>query len=414
MKIVFASDFHLGFDFKGLRSKESFENALQVLEKSIQLNADLVVLTGDLFDESLPNQEVMVEAIKLFSKAKHDSLNKFDAKIKVFSDVEKFNVINFNSLPILAIHGTHEYRGKNFKNALQVLEAAKLLCYQHAGPALIEKNNEKICFYCFGGVPEKKAKDVLTYLQPKPLPNSKNVLLMHQSFKEFLPFDDDEMVASLSLSDLPANFDLTVNGHLHWNKKLDLEKSIFLLPGSTIITQMKKLESECKKGFFVWDSIENSFSFVELDNQRRFFYHKLNVNHITPADLLNEVRKTISECLAKNSSQLIPLIRIKVNGSLASGFNSTDFSFSEIEKEFSNKAVLSLSKNFESVSLKDRIEILREKHKNFSSIKELGMQLLEKNLNEAKFDSAFDFEQFFQLLEASEPEKALELILQKK
>ena len=49
-----------------------------------------------------------------------------------------------------------------------------------------------------GGEPEKKALDALNSLSPKPEHGAKNIFVMHQSIKDFLPVDD-EMVATISL-----------------------------------------------------------------------------------------------------------------------------------------------------------------------------------------------------------------------
>ena len=51
------------------------------------------------------------------------------------------------------------------------------------------------------GVPEKFAKSALASYYLNQL-RAVNLLLLHQSFVEFLPFDDDS-IASLSLTDLP-------------------------------------------------------------------------------------------------------------------------------------------------------------------------------------------------------------------
>ena len=98
------------------------------------------------------------------------------------------------------------------------------------------------------GVPEKYAKDyLLEKFNPKAISGYYNILMIHQSIVEYLPFED-EMIATISLSDLPSDFDLIVNGHLHWSSIVDLPQgSKFLLPGSTVTTQIKKKKLKSQK-----------------------------------------------------------------------------------------------------------------------------------------------------------------------
>ena len=62
----------------------------------------------------------------------------------------------------------------------------------------------------------------------------------------------------------------------------------------------------------------------------------------------------------------------------------------EIEKEFSGKLILSLDHDFSVVSLKKKVEELRALQKTKASISSMGLELLEKNLEETNFKGAFD------------------------
>ena len=403
MKLAIASDFHLGFSYGSEREQESYENAGKAIQLALDNGADALLLPGDLFDSEVPKQEVLYKALQVFKLAK-------DAPKREASLRKGGRQCAFSGLPVIAIHGTHEFRGKDHTNVLEILEKAGCLCYIHGEHVFLEKGNETVAVHGMGGVPEKKAKDVLQKYGPKPLPSMKNILLLHQSIKEFLPVDD-EMVATLSLEDLPKGFDLVVNGHLHWRSELNENGAHLLMPGSTIITQMKKLESTKEKGIFIYDTERTKPEFLALPSQRKFFYKKIRLNGATPEQVLAEARKAILE-LPSNKSSLKPLVRLKLTGTLAKGFVNSDISLNSLEKEFSESALFSNSVDFSSQSFIKRIAELREMQRSKVSVAEQGFKLFEKNLEEAGFNGAFDSRRIFALLEEGRNDEAMSLLLE--
>jgi len=404
MRIAIMSDFHLGFGDKE-RTAESHANAKSAINLAIENKADLIILAGDIFDEAIPSQECLFQALKLFSIARKSNA---ETTAKIVSGKRKDSIFHFKGIPIAAIFGTHEYRGQEQANVLDILQEAGSLLKLHGESAVFEKEGEKICIYGMGGVPEKKALDVLQVMNPQPLPDSFNIFFMHQSIKEFLPFEDD-MVATIALSDFPKGFDLIVNGHLHWHKIDKINDSIFIMPGSTITTQMKKIESEAGKGIFLLDTKTKNAEFLQLPNQRKFFYKTIMLKDSMPEDAKELVKKEISGILV-SEFKLKPLIKIKIKGALAKGISSSDLDFSPIEDEFSEKAFVSISKDFEVSEFKKKIAELRNEQQKKQSIKELAMSIFEKNLNESHFNNEFDYEKMLALLSEDKNEEALEML----
>jgi DNA repair exonuclease SbcCD nuclease subunit len=404
MKIVLLSDFHLGFGKGTERFEESFQNAKSALELAIAQKPDCILLLGDVFDSEIPSQETWHQAFKVFAPIKKT----FSCCKLTRTKGEKKELIECESIPIIAIHGTHEYRGKDFRNTVEVLESAGFLIHLHAAVALIENNSEIAAVHGLGGVPEKFAREALSQWKPQPIEGAANILILHQSIKEFLPFDD-EMIASISLSDLPKGFDLIADGHLHWNGIEKLQNGKFLLTGSTIITQMKKLESKNKKSISIFDSKTKEIAFLPLSFQRKMFYEKIEFKNANQQEIIEIAQSKLFEFLAEPSA-MKPLVRLKLCGTLAKGLLSSDINLSEIGKNFSEKAILSISKEFESDSFKTKISQLREMQKNKKSISEIGLELLEKNLEEAGFGKTINARQLFELLAQGENEKALALL----
>jgi DNA repair exonuclease SbcCD nuclease subunit len=406
MKIALISDTHLGFGEKTERKNEAFYNALEAFSLATENKADLVLMPGDIFDSKIPSIDAWHSAFELFSVLR----NAQKSPVKI---LRKEKELKFSGIPVIAIHGTHEIRSKDFKNPLQVLESAGFLFYVHAGHLIIENEKEKIAVHGLGGIPEKKALDVLKLFNPKPLPETKNILLMHQSIKEFLP-TEDEMSASISISDLPKGFDLIVNGHLHWNSETKFEGGKLLIPGSTIVTQMKKLESKKPKGIVLIDSISMHLSFLPLKKQRKLFYEKISFDEAFPEEVLSKLKEKINFFLSENDSDLVPLIRIKLNGTLAKGLTQSDVDVNKVLSEFSGKAIFSIEKNFSYVSFRKKIQELRDLHKTKKSVSSLGIELLEKNLAETSFDKKFDVRRFFELLVEEDAEKVISFLFEEK
>lgn len=402
MKIAVISDTHLGFSQKSKRKEEALNNALNAFTIAIESNAELILIPGDIFDSKVPLIETWHDSFELFKLTK----NAKKSEIRILKEGKE---LNFSGIPVIAIHGTHELRSRDFRNPIEVLQSAGFLFYVHANHLIAEKEKEKIAVHGLGGVPEKKALDVLKAYNPKPIQETKNFLLLHQSIKEFLP-TSDEMSVTLSISNLPKGFDLIINGHLHWHSEKAFEGGKLLIPGSTITTQMKKLESEKQKGIVLIDSESMNTSFIPLKNQRKLFYEKISFIEATPVQILERLEEKIDLFLSQNKSDLIPLIRIKLNGTLAKGLTQSDLDLNKVLSEFQGKAIFSVDKDFSSLSFKKRIQELREMHKTKKSVSALGIELLEKNLSETSFNDAFDVQRFFELLAEEDVEKAISFL----
>jgi DNA repair exonuclease SbcCD nuclease subunit len=393
------SDSHLGFtgEDRFLESFLRFNESIQMFKDN---NVDYILHAGDLFDESTPTQEVWLKTFECFSK------NNGSVSVLKKFQLNNSSSVEVKGIPIIGIHGTHEHRGKDFANALDILEESGCLVHVHAGFVELNKNGEKVCIHGMGGVPEKFAKQVLLTYNPKPIEGAVNVLLLHQSFIEFLPFDD-ESIASLSLADLPKGFDLIIDGHLHWTNEQNLGDKRFLLTGSAIFTQMKSREAKGGKGIFLFDTVSKKLTFVPFKIQRKLFYEKMKFENARPEDVVKEFNEKVSEIM-RNDFEMKPLVRIKLSGSLAKGFSQSDVSL-DVSK-YSDKAVFSISKDFSVESFQKKIEQLKSIQSEKKSVADFGVNVLEKNVEEAGLKE-FDTRRIFELLSMGETEKAESVLI---
>jgi DNA repair exonuclease SbcCD nuclease subunit len=404
MRIAIASDFHIGFGKGTPREREPFEQAKQALELALSQKADLLLLPGDLFNDSIPSQEAWLDMFRLFSVIRREKRPQESVKYSKKGFSRDFLFLH---LPVVAIAGTHEFRSRDFKNALEVLQEAGCLVLLHAAKAGFEKNGEKVVVQGLSGVPEKKALDALKMWNPLPEKGALNILLLHQSVKEFLPFDDD-MVASISLDDLPKGFDLVIDGHLHWSSDKHLASHRLLVPGSTIVTQMKRLESTKPKGIFVFDSEKKAAQFFPLPEQRQFLYEKLSLKDASLEQVRDAIEGAVSKAL--ESASVKPLLKVKAKGSLAKGLAQADLDLGPVREKFREKALLSIDLDFEEADFHKRLEELRSKQLGNKSISAMGFEILEKNLGETDFNEAFDVKRVFDLLEQGDIDRVVELL----
>lgn len=397
------SDSHLGFKGED-RYDESFARFKESVELFKKHKVDYILHAGDLFDEAVPEQEVWLKTFECWT-SNNGALCDLT---RTYLGTEK--KASCKGIPIIAIHGTHEFRGKDFANALDILEESNCLIHVHAGYCCLQKDGEKVFVHGMGGVPEKNAKAALEKYSPKPIQNHRNILLLHQSFTEFLPFDDDS-VASLSLTDLPNGFDLIINGHLHWTQEQNLsEGKRFLLTGSAIFTQMKNLEAKMPKGVYLLETKSMKLTFIPFEHQRKLFYEKFSFKDAKPEEVVAEVNSKVESFLAHQKFELKPLVRLKLTGTLAKGFSQSDIilDFSK----YGGKAVFSVSKNLDMGSFQKKIEHLKEEQLGKKSIIELGVEVLEKNVEEAGL-KGFETRRMFELLSIGENDKAESVLLMK-
>jgi DNA repair exonuclease SbcCD nuclease subunit len=310
---------------------------------------------------------------------------------------------SLSGIPVLALHGTHERRPKEQINVIEALEKTGFLIYLHCNGIIFEKDGEKVAVQGMSGVPERYAKQVLDKWNPQPIEGCYNILMFHQSIDPYVysPLEPP----SINLANLPKGFDLIIDGHIHTHDLTKISDTTLLLPGSTIVTQLKKEESETPKGFYKVElGKETKFNFIPLDNNRKFFYEEIELKFdLTVRDQIEEkITRIFTEEFKKP-----PIIRLKILGKETS---IVDKELREIEKKHSDKAIIYFAKELESVEMTKRVELLRNLRERKLSVEEMGLQILKKNLEDLKFSSAFDSESMFKLLSEGDTEMAYDIL----
>jgi hypothetical protein len=163
-----------------------------------------------------------------------------------------------------------------------------------------------------------------------------------------------------------------------------------------------EIEAQVPKGFYMLDIGEEvSYKFVELKSVRDFHYAELKFDDATISQLEATVRKKIQKFLdePRKNKEKLPLVRLRLLGTLAKGSLRSDFDENAIADEFSDRALVSIGKDeLVSPGLEEKIKFLRELRERRLPVEDMAMQLLEENLRESKQTQTFDVRELYQLL----------------
>ena len=220
-----------------------------------------------------------------------------------------------------------------------------------------------------------------------------NIFMFHQSTYELLPFSND----FIHYDDLPKGFDLYVDGHIHSRVEATVHGKRFLIPGSTVLTQLKEGEQE-EKGFIIFDTASYTYEFIKI-NCRQLAFRSIKFENATPKQVRESCEAEIEQILA--SSKKNPIIRLKLEGTIEAGFNNTDLPIHSIIVKYQQRAVIDVDNSkLLDPELQSNIDGIRENRIGNVPVKELGMNIFSTKLKELKFDETIDHSELFNILSA--------------
>ena len=380
MKIAIVSDLHLGYE---RFEDDAFSQAREALEEASRLS-DAVLIPGDIFDKRYPRPEVISQAINIFREL---SKKRWGASIVGHNGATPIHT----SAPIIAIPGTHERIAEGKDNAVRLLSLAGLLADTSEATTVIQKGDEKVSVFGLGGIAEELVKERLAGLDPKPTKGAFSIFMFHQSVYEMLPYSEH----FIRYADLPKGFDLYVSGHMHSRQEASVHGKKLLIPGSTVLTQMKG-EEQASKGFIVFDTQDGTHRFVQI-NSRPYVLGTIEVKDAKPSELLEKCDAEIERLISGKGAK--PIVRIKINGTLAKGFDKADLQVHALTMRYAPKAFLSIdTSQLSSPGTELMIDELREGKIGDMPIKELGMLTLAQKLKESGADPKIGYTELFSLL----------------
>jgi DNA repair exonuclease SbcCD nuclease subunit len=402
MRISVLSDFHFGYAYNSDLEDDSFNNADEAMDKS--LDSDLILIAGDIFDTRMPKTQTWANAMKILTKP----LLRPNPDVKLAGTTKELKEISkrvLDHLPLLAIHGNHERRAKNEINPVEILENAGILIYLHCNTIVFEKDGIRVAIHGMSSVSERSANEVLSEWNPQPIPECVNILLLHQNIEPYIysPLE----IPSLNQANLPKGFDLIIDGHIHTKTEEGINETKFIIPGSLTITQFQRGEAEEEKCFVAINIDKErkiSTEFIPLEKSRKFFYEEIKVN----GPMRDQVENRINDILNSKTFIQPPIIRLKITGK---EMEVVDQELRNIERKYNGRAILVFAKDLESPEITEKIEFLRNLREQNLSTEEVGLSILKKNLDSFQPENNFDYEDFFKLLSEGEVENAFNILI---
>ena len=349
MKIAIVGDTHFGYPRFYEDSLKQGRAALEMAANS----ADVVIHAGDMFDTRVPTLDTLKEVISIFAG------------------------IAKRGKPVIAIHGNHERRMKGFSNPLEILAKAGLITYLH-GDAISIGN---ATILGVGSVPNEHAEAIIKEAVRRNASALKGykILVIHQDIVGLSPAKE-----GVSLSFLEElGFDLIINGHIH--KRMIRDKPKLIIPGSTVVAALDEAELKEKRGFVVYDTVEEKAEFVEIP-QRSIVYKELLFSNAS----YEEVAKAVEDEIRAKGDALLAL---RLKGTLKEGLIPSLLPLPKREDVYIlNKLT---SQSFEGKAFEGE------------DIIKWGEEELRKRL---KDKLSFDFDRLFSILQ-EDVDKAMEMIL---
>jgi DNA repair exonuclease SbcCD nuclease subunit len=294
MKIIIFSDTHLGRkNFKvNERENDFFESFTQVIDYAINNNAEAVLHSGDLFDTSRPNINVIIFAVENLKRLKE------------------------KNIPFFSISGSHDI-GIN-DSFLNVLDSIGL-CVNLTAKRYYELKDENILlkgeefkglFVC--GIPGKNnISNELKCIKPIIPDNSFSIFMFHHIIEDISP-----IFSSIKKSMLPKGFDLYVSGHWHEKFIADYDVSQLLYPGSTENCDLNEMKNE-SKGFFDYETKNKEFKFIGL-KIRKSIIHEIDCMGLVPQEILEKMESLIKPA---NGEMIFFMLKGRMKNGLKSEIN---------------------------------------------------------------------------------------------
>ncbi|MBI4449355.1 exonuclease SbcCD subunit D [Candidatus Woesearchaeota archaeon] len=238
MKFAHLSDIHIG-GWREPKLRDASTIAFcRAMEMCIAERVDFVLISGDLFNTSMPPMDHLREAVGALRRAREAGI------------------------PAYSIPGSHDFSPSG-KTMLDVLETAGLLIGVARGSFVEGKLRLEPVVDARTGITlvgmmgkkgglEKHYYPALDYAHLESLPSPK-IFLFHSAITELKPKDLADMDA-LSASYLPEGFDYYAGGHVHVVDvaNLDGRKNV-VFPGPLFPNSFSELEKLRTGGFVIVD-----------------------------------------------------------------------------------------------------------------------------------------------------------------
>jgi len=314
---VHVADLHLGYAQYNLDvRREDFENAFkEVVDKTIELKPDFMIIAGDLFHHARPSNVTLETTITNFRRLR-------DAGILV-----------------LTVDGGHDSAPNIVTGTiLNPLDSAGLIHYlpRHEGASW---RNENCYVY---GVPNFRTKTrteeqlpiFLEQNKPSPDPSLFNIFLFHMALD--LPYiTPPHIEAEASPEIMPEGFNYFAGGHVHKPSINKFKDGLLVYSGCTETVNYD--DAKIDKGFYHVEVNEKGvpkINRINLETTRKFVVLEPDYTGMLPAKITESAVK-----LVEDNDEEGAIIVLVLKGELPAEANRAEVDLAQI-RDTAKKALL--------------------------------------------------------------------------
>lgn len=366
MKILHIGDCHLGCwrdERLELHNLNAFEKAIDI---AIEKKVDAILISGDIFDVPLPSLQIIIKAMK-----------------KLRFVVEK-------GIKIYAIAGSHDISIN--LGAINLLEESAIIKnVDYEKSEKIEDFFEEIGEYCLfviglsgkrRGREVEQLNDLKAFLEKHQYEIKRKeeeienkgkkiikILLFHSTVDELNNLNLKFEMNSVSIDQLPKNFDYYALGHLHTINLLEKFGKFYVYPGPTFPTNFEELERLKECYCFIFDFKNKKIEKIPLKVVDIVNFHlKTEKNPIT---LTNKIIERFESSDLKGK-----IVTLRIEGMLTEG-SISQIDFEKIKKIIESKGGIFL-KNISKLSTKELVIDIKLEEISGMSIEEIEKKFIEE------------------------------------
>jgi len=356
MKFAHMADCHIG-SWRDPKLRDISTLAFnKAAEKCVQEAVDFILISGDLFNTSLPRIDNLKTVVGTFRRLKE------------------------KNIPVYIIPGSHDFSPSG-KTMLDVLEEAGLFVNVVKGEeidgklklnfTIDEKTGVKIT-----GMLGKRYSLEKSYYENLIRENLENeagykIFMFHSGIDELKP-EDMQNIITQPLSLLPKTFDYYAGGHVHIVKDTKIEGyGTIAYPGPLFPNSFSELEKLERGGFYIVEDNKLEWHPIQIYN---IYKITKECDGLTPELIADEI---MSEIKDKEFNNTIVLIRLK--GILSSG-KPTDIDYKEIFSTLYDNSAYFVMKNTNALTTKEFKEIKIET----KSVDETENSIIKEHLGQIK------------------------------
>jgi DNA repair exonuclease SbcCD nuclease subunit len=271
--------------------RQDFDNAFaEIVEKTISLKPDFIVIAGDLFHQARPSNVTLENAIRNFKRLRDEGI------------------------PVLTVDGSHDSAPNTITGTiLNPLDSAGLIYHlpRHEG-ACWQKPG---CCYIYG-VPNfrtrRKTEEALPAFlaehPPSPEAEAKNIFVFHMAV-DMPSVKPPYIEAEASPELLPDGFDYYAAGHVHKRFVGKFKTGLLAYSGSTETVSYDEAKQE--KGFYYVKVNEKGIfspEFVELSTPRKFTILEQEFSGMTSAKITDMAIQLVKNA-DEEGAVIIPVLQ---------------------------------------------------------------------------------------------------------